>query len=66
MKGYGYTPDKFIKILIKNGWKFSHCKSNHYTYEKENTKSIITVPTHKQELSRPIVAKLLKMAGIKA
>lgn len=65
MKGLSYTPKKFVKILIQNGWKFSHCKSNHHTYEKENSKYIITVPTHKHEMSRPIVAKLLKVAGIK-
>ena len=66
MKGYGYTPERFIKKLIDNGWKFSRSKSNHNTYEKENSKIIITVPTHKREMSRPIVAKLLKIAGIKA
>jgi len=65
MKGFGYTPEKFIAILIANGWQFSHCKSNHYTYKKENVKSIITVPTHKREISRPIACKLLKLAGIK-
>ena len=66
MKGLSYTPEKFIKKLIQNGWKFSHCKSNHCTYKKENSKIIITVPTHKREISRPICAKLLKLAGIKA
>ena len=65
MKGLGYTPERFIEILINNGWKFSHQKSNHLTYKKENHKQIITVPTHKREMSRPICAKLLKLAGIK-
>lgn len=61
----GYSPEKFIEILIDNGWEFSHQKSNHHTYSKKDSKKIITVPTHKRELSRPICAKLLKIAGIK-
>ena len=65
MKGLGYSPARFIEILIDNGWEFSHCKSNHRTYKKENHKQIITVPTHKREMSRPIASKLLKLAGIK-
>jgi predicted RNA binding protein YcfA (HicA-like mRNA interferase family) len=65
MKGLGYTPKKLIGILIANGWEFSHKKSNHITYKKDNCRSIITVPTHKQELSRPIAVKLLKIAGIR-
>lgn len=65
MKGLGYSPEKFISLLIANGWKFSHKKSNHITYKKDNCRSIITVPTHKQEIARPIVAKLLKIAGIR-
>jgi predicted RNA binding protein YcfA (HicA-like mRNA interferase family) len=64
MKGLGYTPQKFIGLITANGWKFSHKKSNHITYKKDNVKSIITVPTHKRELSRPIAMKLLKIAGI--
>jgi predicted RNA binding protein YcfA (HicA-like mRNA interferase family) len=65
MKGLSYTPKKLIGILIANGWKFSHKKSNHITYKKDNCRSIITVPTHKSEIARPIVAKLLKVAGIR-
>jgi predicted RNA binding protein YcfA (HicA-like mRNA interferase family) len=65
MKGLGYTPEELIEILTDNGWKFSRNKSNHVTYKKENVKSIITVPTHRHEISRPIVVKLLKIAGIK-
>jgi len=60
----GYTPDKFINLLVANGWKLSHYKSNHYTYKKPGCKTIITVPTHKREISRPIVSKLLKKIQI--
>lgn len=61
----GYKPQKFIKLLIDNGWELSHYDSNHYTYKKINHSNIITVPTHKRkEMSRPLVCKLLKMAGI--
>jgi predicted RNA binding protein YcfA (HicA-like mRNA interferase family) len=65
MKGLGYSPDEFIGLITQNGWKFSHKKSNHITYKKDNIKSIITVPTHRHEISRPIVVKLLKIAGLK-
>lgn len=62
----GYKPEEFIKLLTKHGWELSHYNSNHYTYTKPNCEDIITVPTHKRkEMSRPLVCKLLKMAGIK-
>jgi predicted RNA binding protein YcfA (HicA-like mRNA interferase family) len=65
MKGLSYTPERLIRKLIDNGWKFARSKSNHSTYTKANHRTIITVPTHKHEISRPIVVKLLKMAGIR-
>jgi predicted RNA binding protein YcfA (HicA-like mRNA interferase family) len=56
----GYRPDEIIKKAIDNGWEFSRKKSNHLTYKKDGCKYILTVPTHRQEVSRPISTKLLK------
>ncbi len=62
MKGYSFK--EFQKILEDNNWKIKSCKGDHYTFEKNNTLNIITVPYRRKEICRPLAKRLLKEAGI--
>jgi len=59
-----YTPKKFINILIKHGFEFSHRKSNHVSYVKDGMEKIITIPVDRKEICKPLAKRLLKDAGI--
>jgi len=62
MKGYNMRELK--KIFAENGWREERQK-NHITYKHLNHKEIISIPNHKgQEICRPMVKRLLKMANV--
>jgi predicted RNA binding protein YcfA (HicA-like mRNA interferase family) len=65
----GYSPREFKAILEKNGWKQSRKQNgSHLTYYKENVNYIVTFvdkgSSHGKELSRPMVKRIIKEAGL--
>lgn len=64
MRMQGYSPEEFADLLIGNGWRLAHRKSNHASYTKTGRSNLITISFHGKELSRPLAKRLLKEAGI--
>lgn len=64
----GFSPREFKALLIKNGWRFNRKNGSHSTYIKEGTDYIVTFvdkgSSHGKELSRPMVKRIIKEAGL--
>jgi predicted RNA binding protein YcfA (HicA-like mRNA interferase family) len=59
------TPEKVIRILLKNGFILDHQTGSHRVYYNKETKKRVTVPYHKKELPRGTLISILKEAGLK-
>lgn len=60
-----FTPREFEKILLSNGFHFSHASSNHRNYKRDGFPRVITVNFHNRTMNRPMARRLLKECGIK-
>lgn len=59
------TPEKLIKILLKNGFMPDHQTGSHRVYYNSGTKKRVVIPYHKKELPRGTLVSILKAAGLK-
>ena len=66
MRMRGYTLKEMSQILTQHGWRPSHRKSSHITFQNENTDNHITLVDHgkSKEICRPLAKKILKQAGL--
>ena len=62
----GYTLKEMSQILTQHGWKPSHRKSSHITFQNDDSNNHITLPDHGKsiEICRPLAKKILKQAGL--
>jgi len=60
MRMRGYSPREFDEILKKKGWSLSRISGSHHTYTHPESKRVITVPTKKREICRPLSKRILK------
>ena len=58
-------PDEIIKLLEKNGFRYSRSNGSHRTYKHSVTGVSVTVPYHRQELKKGTENSILKQAGLK-
>lgn len=56
---------EFEKILKKNGYKEKRTKGSHVTFSKPGEKIIITIPRKPNDLSPPLINRLLKIISKK-
>jgi predicted RNA binding protein YcfA (HicA-like mRNA interferase family) len=59
------TPDKVIKLLLRNGFELDHQTGSHRVYYNSKTKKRVVVPYHKQDLPKGTLLSILKQADIK-
>ena len=66
MRMKGYTLKEMSQILTQHGWKPSHRKSSHITFQNDDSINHITLPDHGKsiEICRPLAKKILKQAGL--
>ena len=53
-----------LKLLIKDGWKEVNIEGSHHKLEKDGFQHI-TIPVHGKDLSKDLLSKILKQAGLK-
>lgn len=58
------TSSELLRLLRKNGWKYTEASGSHYHLEKEG-KVIILAFHGKKELPTGIVNSILKQANLK-
>jgi predicted RNA binding protein YcfA (HicA-like mRNA interferase family) len=57
---------EIIRILEKDGWRLVRQKGSHMHFEHSEKTGITTVPFHgSQDLSKRVLASILKQAGLK-
>ena len=56
MKKKGYTGKEFKKLLSKNGYIYSRCKGDHFTYKKDKN----TITFNFRKLTRSLAQRLIK------
>jgi len=59
------TPDKVIKILLRNGFELDHQTGSHRVYYNSATKRRAVVPYHKKDIPKGTLLSILKQSGIK-
>jgi predicted RNA binding protein YcfA (HicA-like mRNA interferase family) len=58
------TPQKVIKILVRNGFVLDRAKGSHRIYYQPETKKRVVVPFHRKDLPQGTLLEILKQAGI--
>lgn len=59
------TPDRIIKILLKNGFELDHQAGSHRVYYNPVTKRRAVVPYHRRDLPKGTLLSILRQAGLK-
>ncbi|HDH53624.1 MAG TPA: type II toxin-antitoxin system HicA family toxin [Nitrospirae bacterium] len=59
------TPDKGIKILLRNGFELDHQTGSHIVYYNSATKRRAVVPYHRKDIPKGPLLSILKQAGIR-
>jgi predicted RNA binding protein YcfA (HicA-like mRNA interferase family) len=57
---------KIIRMIEKDGWKFTRQKDSHRQFEHPTKPGTVTVTFHgSKDLSKDTIASILKQAGLK-
>ena len=57
-------PRQLIRVLERNGWKLVRTRGSHLVFANPDSPKLVTVPNHPGDLKRPLLAGILKDAGI--
>ncbi|MBI2466532.1 MAG: type II toxin-antitoxin system HicA family toxin [Candidatus Rokubacteria bacterium] len=58
-------PREVIRALERAGFSLHHSTgSHHYFKHRDRPGRIVTVPVHPRDLKRPVLASILKQAGL--
>jgi len=57
-------PRQLIRVLERKGWTIVRTRGSHLVFTHPDSARLITVPNHPGDLKRPLVAGILKDAGI--
>lgn len=57
-------PRQLIRVLRRKGWKLVRTKGSHLVFAHPDSPKLITVPNHPGDVKRPLLAGILKDAGI--
>ncbi|MDR1217384.1 MAG: type II toxin-antitoxin system HicA family toxin [Oscillospiraceae bacterium] len=52
------------KIILSDGWTFTHAKGSHYQYIHPTKQGKVTIPYHTGEIALIIIKSILKQAGL--
>ena len=55
---------QLIRVLEKRGWRLERTRGSHRIFTHPDRPNLIAVPVHPGDLKRPLVAGILKDAGI--
>lgn len=55
---------QLIRVLEKKGWRLARTKGSHHYFAHPDRPNLVSVPVHSGDLKRPLVAGILKDAGI--
>jgi predicted RNA binding protein YcfA (HicA-like mRNA interferase family) len=53
------------KIIKKEGWYLVRTQGSHYQYKHPTIKGMVSIPYHKGDLPKYVVASILKQAQLK-
>lgn len=57
-------PRQLIRVLERKGWRLARTRGSHLVFAHPDSRKLITVPNHPGDLKRPLLAGILKDAGI--
>ncbi|MEW6095910.1 MAG: type II toxin-antitoxin system HicA family toxin [bacterium] len=58
------TPEKVIKILLRNGFELDHSRGSHRVYYNSSNGKRVTIPYHKKNLPKGTLFSILQQAGL--
>ena len=58
-------PKELMKLLSKDGWKIVRTEGSHHIHKHPSKPGTIPVALHNKEMSKGLVGKILKDAGLK-
>ena len=53
-----------VRAFGRVGWSVARIRGSHHILEKDGSESILTVPCHNSDMSRKLLAGLIKDAGM--
>lgn len=57
-------PRQLVRVLEHKGWKLVRTRGSHLVFAHPERTKLVTVPNHPGDLKRPLLAGILKDAGI--
>jgi predicted RNA binding protein YcfA (HicA-like mRNA interferase family) len=57
-------PRQLVRVLERKGWTLARTRGSHLVFAHPETPKLVTVPNHPGDLKRPLLAGILKDAGI--
>jgi predicted RNA binding protein YcfA (HicA-like mRNA interferase family) len=58
------SPRKVIQALERAGFTLHRIKGSHHHLKHPNRPGLVTVPVHAKDIKRPVLASILKQAGL--
>lgn len=58
-------PKEMMKLLAQDGWKVERVAGSHHIHKHPTKPGTIPVALHNKEMTKGIVSKILKDAGLK-
>lgn len=55
---------QLMRVLERDGWRLARTRGSHFSYRHPKKRGVAVVPNHPGDLKRPLVAGILKDAGI--
>lgn len=57
-------PRQLIRVLERTGWTLVRTRGSHLVFAHPDSPKLVIVPNHPGDLKRPLLAGILKDAGI--
>lgn len=57
-------PRQLVRVLERKGWTLVRTRGSHLVFAHPDHPRLVTVPNHPGDLKRPLLAGILKDAGI--
>lgn len=57
-------PRQLIRVLERTGWTLVRTRGSHLVFAHPDNPKLVTVPNHPGDVKRPLLAGILKDAGI--
>jgi len=60
----GVKARQLMRVLERDGWQLARTRGSHFSFRHPEKRGTVVVPSHPGEVKRPLVAGILKDAGI--